>query len=259
MRRASLLVASVALVSCTSEIVERTVIDELRILAVQADPAEPPPGEAAFVSALVVDPLGEGRVLSYVWSVCVPDPVVGLESCEDPARLRVVSMNDAFPLVIDADFLDPLPPEEQEEGRDLFIVLAVSAEGPGTDRATAFKRIRVSTGPARNRNPQIDEFSVNGNPDFETPVFTGAEVELKVRPSADSRELYDPGDGEIMEEMRYSWWTTSGELEKSVSFGGPVAGGGTNKWKAVSPATLWVVLRDPRGGVTWGTHRIVEP
>jgi len=254
-----LLLAPVVLASCTTDIVERTVIDELRILAVQSEPAEIQPGESAFVRALVVDP-GQFRPLSHVWSVCNPDPVVGLESCEDPGRLVVVSTNDSvYPLAIDAEFLAGLTPEQQEEGRDLFVVLDVSAEGPGTERATAFKRIRVSTSSVPNTNPQLDAFSVNGVSDPESYVVAGAEVEVRARPTPESRELYDPGDGEIMEEMRYSWWTTGGELEKSVSFGGQAVGGGTTKWKAESPATLWVVLRDPRGGATWAEHRVIEP
>jgi hypothetical protein len=64
------------------------------------------------------------------------------------------------------------------------------------------------------------------------------------------------------EAMRVSWFATDGAFETSHSGRSEseaTLGETTDRWsapEAVGPVTLWVVLRDDRGGTTWATFHI---
>lgn len=227
-------------------------MNELRILAMRAEPPEVMPGGSAVLEALVADPLGEGRVVSYAWGLCTPDPAAGVASCAEPGRTVALGLGSAQTITIPADALDGLPPEVQEQGIDLFAVLSVSAE-VGADgeeaRDDAFKRVRVSTSTAPNRNPAIES--------LEAPTSgSGMEEEFPVTatPTAASLETYEGPVSTVTEEMRYTWLSSGGELDAAVSYGAPSTGVGSVNWTVEGAATLWVVLRDPRGGITWVSH-----
>ena len=235
--------------ACGDLVSDRFLVNELRILAMRAEPPEIMPGGSAVLDALIADPLGEGRPVSYVWGLCTPDPAAGVASCGEPGRTVPLGVGTSQTITVAADILDGLPPDVQEQGIDLFAVLQASATvGADGEEATdqAFKRVRVSTSTAPNTNPVIASFA--------SPPPTGTEGEelaFEAVPTGASMETYEGPTGPITEEMRYTWLATAGELDAAVSYGETTTGIGRVNWLAETPATLWVVLRDPRGGITW--------
>lgn len=80
--RASLLglaAFGLSLTACLETLPEPWLIDDLRVLAVRAEPPEVQPGQSVALDALVVDPLN--RPLSYAWYACIaPDLGTGFFS-----------------------------------------------------------------------------------------------------------------------------------------------------------------------------------
>lgn len=72
-----LLLVSLGLLACQEELTPRTTVDSLRVLGIQASPPELSPGTLTRVSALVADPLGQGRSLDWFITLCTPDTVHG--------------------------------------------------------------------------------------------------------------------------------------------------------------------------------------
>ncbi len=61
--------APLTLGACLGDLPSPSRVDDLRILAVRAEPPEAPPGAAVALDALVVDP--QGRLITYHWYACV--------------------------------------------------------------------------------------------------------------------------------------------------------------------------------------------
>lgn len=57
------------LAACLEDLPSPSVVDDLRVLAVKAEPAEASPGDSVALEALVVDPLA--RPVRYAWYACV--------------------------------------------------------------------------------------------------------------------------------------------------------------------------------------------
>ena len=110
-RRALLTAALAGAVACGDELPSPTLVDDLRVLAVQAEPPEvlvdrvdgeaAPPGPVSF-RALVVDPLGSqlDGAMVYEWRFC---PVESRETCADFDQRRAAAPAQFQP-VLDATF-----------------------------------------------------------------------------------------------------------------------------------------------------------
>lgn len=267
-RRAILpiLVPFVAFVaSCSPTPTDRSLVVDLRVLGIRTEPPEAAPGSTVRVDALIADPKGEGRPLTEVWGLCTPDFVKGISSCLEAGRTVPLALaGTSFSFTLDPNTLDGVPPETQAQGIDLFLVLDVKAAAitgqPGAE-TTAFKRVRVSTSPTPNHNPRLLEFRVDGV-DADRSVDPGQTVLLEAAVTPASFESYvDPVTGETSkEDVKFSWFATAGEFGDKISLQDP-DGGVRNLWtadKGAPPATLWVVIRDRRGGVDW-LRRDVTP
>lgn len=213
-------------------------VDDLRVLAVRAEPAEAAPGETIALDALVADPHGNGRPVSMVWGVCVPDPVEGLASCS-PETAEPIGFTPTLTYDVPADFLDGLEPEDQEVGLELFVVVLVSADaGAGREEEIAIKRVRVSTSSEPNLNPEILDVYLDG----ENPL----DVEV---------ELVDD------EPLIATWLTDAGEFDHYLSWFDPTEEWGRARWQAAqaTSGTAWMVFRDDRGGVVWYESPVGSP
>lgn len=245
--------AIATLTGCDDATSERWLLEEVRVLGVRSEPAEAQPGVDVALEALVVDPVGAGsRAVQIAWAVCTPDANLGQASCAEPGRTVPLGVGTATTLSIAADALDGLTVEQALFGIDLYVVVAASAPAvadvAGEDAEAAFKRIRVSTDPAPNVNPVLSWF----NP-ASTPVEGGTTL-LQAAATVESAEIFAGPLGEDVEDLRFSWYTTAGELERGVTLGEPLAS--EIEWKAESDATLYVVLRDGRGGLDWAIREI---
>jgi hypothetical protein len=200
------------------------VVRELRVADVIVEPAEPSPGEPALVRAVAVDP--ESRELAYLWFVPpeVVDPKAGIPEGMEP-------------IAFTPQFLWNAPPAEGEQTLIVFVVpaefLPELAEFQDFNalrnipHAIAFKNINVSSSEVKNHNPVIEDIAIE-------PVVFNAEDKVTLTAIAD-----DP-DGD---ELQIAWLSItpglSSDYENPVEFKIPEDG---------SPATIYLVVRDNRGG-----------
>ena len=263
-----ILVAAVALLGlagCNQPLPDRALVTTLRVLGVRAEPPEAAPGTTVHFDALVADPKGNGRVLKRAWAICNPGQG-GVGTCGNPANTAVLGSGLTADWTVPADALSGLSATDAEMGRDVYVVLGVEFDdGTGqTDRSdhdVAFKRIRLSTNADPNRNPKIDSLFVEKSPAATQPVASGATLAIDAAPSADSRQKWSSPNGTSGEEdARFTWLITAGSLDSDVTYAdGPTV---TNAWHTPGGSgdlTLWVVLRDGRGGIDWATRTVTRP
>jgi len=91
--RAQWTVAALLLAAgCGESFKPESVVTDLRVLGIRAEPAELRPGEATALSALVVDPTRPASARTLVWLSCDPDPFGhGRSACSDIAQLQDLS------------------------------------------------------------------------------------------------------------------------------------------------------------------------
>jgi hypothetical protein len=142
-----------------------------------------------------------------------------------------------------------LSPEDAEDGIDLLVVVEVSA---GSESVSALKRVRVSTSMEPNTNPVLEELQLADSSVSPVSVDPGVGLSLRATPAAGSQQPFDGPDGPTQEEMRFTWLATAGQIETPVTFE-ESDGAGENTWTSPDDgdATLWVIMRDGRGGVDW--------
>lgn len=257
MRRAFLLpLLAFGIAGCDPGVSERWLLEEMRVLAIRAEPPEVAPGDTIALDALVVDPLGEGRPVQQTWAVCTPDPALGEASCGEPGRTVPLTVGTAATFTVPGDALDGLPDEVALRGIDLYVFLAAqAAELPGgaeADGEAAIKRVRVSTDPLANRNPRLAWFAPAD------AVHDGERELLQAVATEESMETYEGPFGPDEELLRFSWYTTAGDLERGVTLGESEPWIADLEWDAETPATLYLVLRDDRGGIDWASYEVAE-
>lgn len=242
--------------ACAPDFVDPRLVNYLRVLSVRSEPPEVAPGGTLSLDALVGDPLGDGRPVSFAWAVCIPDPILGLSSC-DESNAQPVGFTPEVDFTVPADALDGLSPEEQDRGIDVFVLLVVSAGG---EQDQALKRVRVSTTDTPNHNPAFYTFTINDSLDDVVNVQIGHEVDLVGTPTQGSIEMYeDAALGIQPEQMRFNWFMTTGRLGNIISFGDDDGVGRTTFTPTSDEgSTVWVVLRDQRGGTAWVQRDVVS-
>lgn len=191
-----LAVASLALAACGgSGLSQPWQLDRLRVLAIQAEPAEPRPGDTVSFTSLVYAPAGV-EVAGAVWFACLPQEADDfgceldgslLEELEgaDPDSMSeeellalyqeaqeagLIGFEPGLPPSWEApaEALEGLEGTELLEGRSAVVNLTVfpaQAEGgsdPSTDIEVVYKRLPVSEAVTPNHNPELTGFRVNG-------------------------------------------------------------------------------------------------
>lgn len=255
-------------------------VDKLRILAIQAQPPEIKPGEQASFAALLIDP--EASIETTIWAQCsaseassfgCPFDPTALDGADDPETLAaagIIGIEPFLPPVYEA----PLDILAGRQGRDLLEgvnvtvnALALPAESAETEEfdfnavESAFKRFVVSEAETPNRNPSITALEVDGEPtDPESPILVEPGQEIEVSPilAEDAIETYaylnfDGEREERVEEPFALWYTSDGNMVEDTTLHPFLPA----TWIAPSEpglsGTIWVVLKDRRGGVTWSS------
>ncbi|MSQ03366.1 MAG: hypothetical protein EXR71_15980 [Myxococcales bacterium] len=271
----------------TEELSQSWQIDRLRVLAVATEPAEPRPGELVTFSALIVSPVDP--VAGSAWFVCSSGSADDFGCAVDPALFEDGSLEEADPealaaagfigflpalppaWVVPADYLDTLAEPERLEGSFAMTYIAAIPEVPEGETLTedqvelAYKRVPVSLATTPNHNPGVLIWHVDGlpiNPGAEVLLDPGQAYDLRAELTPDSVESYtfvtNEGVAQLRTEEPYlSWYLEDGSFSQSNSLfpldgtvyfspGVPVA----------ETASLWVVVRDRRGGMGWSELRL---
>jgi hypothetical protein len=276
------------LASCDDALDQRlSIVSTPRVLAVLAEPAEAKPGASVMYSAIVAGPDGP-LASNAAWSFCTTpkapteDNAVST-ACVDGDGLidlgRGATAMGKVPTDACLRFGPDTPPigpndppggfrprDPDPTGGYYLPVRVETTEAPlafGLSRITC-KLANASVDASRAYDQQ---YVANNNPalDALTGVLADghapadSDVELVASWPAASTEPYVSFDVEHQtlvdrrEAMRVSWYATAGELavDSSVVDENDNGTTATTTWHtpASSSATIWIVLRDSRGGV----------
>ncbi len=201
-RKAACPLFCAVLAGCGEAWQPESIIEDLRVLGVRAEPAELKPGESASLSALILDPNHPGQPITTLWIGCDPDPFAkGRSACSDaaalnePSRLvsgtelppgvRFIGLNDNASYGTDPTLFDVLAADdERRQTGTVGQILAISIAGKTSpiptmqELAALFARVqakeiksvitlfrvKVSESTVRNTNPSITAFTVAGEP-----------------------------------------------------------------------------------------------
>jgi hypothetical protein len=259
-------------------------IDRMRILAVRTSvlndqgvptsQAEPQPGDSVQLASLTVHP--DIEVPHVIWTGCLTD-ASSLFGCP-PSQDSILGIEPFMPprLVVPENVLDGLSEEEKNEGLSyLFTLLAVpdveeidenlDPESFSNDEEIATKHMPVSLAETPNHNPFIEQILIEKNPFgpgtslsvtpgqsyFIEPVLAFGPEEYLFINSKGERETR-------IEEPYFTWYSTEGSFDLPYSEYGDAPG---VNWTAPktplrTEATLWVVVRDRRGGMGWAEQSL---
>ncbi|HEU4405528.1 MAG TPA: hypothetical protein VFS43_09580 [Polyangiaceae bacterium] len=293
-RRFALLGASLAC-ACRPAFDERPgLVEGQRLLAVVAEPAEARPGEALTLRPLIAAPEGQPAG-ELAWSFCqspkppAEDNVVGLACLLEPGS--PLSWDGAVARgAMPADACvrfgpDPPPggarPRDPDPTGGFFQPILVRAFGEvwahpqrvacGLPSAPADVARAFAAGYRPNRNPAPPALEVEAGGRalaWDALPREIGRVTVRARWTADDAETYlwwDPTLRDLRERresMRLSWFVSGGRLDVA-STGRDEADPATesvNVWQlpeAPGPQTLWVVLRDARGGAAIAQVRAI--
>lgn len=271
-----LLLASTA---CSPDFEKFWQVTDLRVLAIQAYPPEvlflspPRTFSAVRITALVADPTAPDATVDWELWACTPEEI----SCEEAAVKEQVARGSSTQDIITTDFVLSQQLYKAALNEDPFkgfgglpIVLELRVKrGEHTDKAIkhVVYGFALPLGKFANNNPTISEVLVDDKtmPD-RWKVKAGEEVTLLPKTPTWDKEFYRvltfTGQSRDLEEyLSYSYFTTSGELSSASTGGKPMPFVTDQKvedistiWipeRGVTSATIWVVVRDDRGGAGW--------
>ncbi len=271
----------------TAELSQSWQIDRLRVLAVATEPAEPRPGELVTFSALIVSPVHP--LAGSAWFVCDGGASDDFGCSADPALFEGGSLEEADPedlaaagfigflpalppaWLVPTDYLDSLEESARLEGSFAMTYLAAIPEVPEGQTVDedevelAYKRVPVSLAATPNHNPVVLTWRVDGfaiDPGAEVLLDPGQAYDLRAELTPESFESYtfvtSLGVAEVRSEQPYlSWYLKDGSFSQSNSIF-PLDS--TVYFSPDDPAdetaSLWVVVRDRRGGMGWSELRV---
>jgi len=261
--------------ACGAEFTPRSVLTDLRVLAIVADRLEAGPGESVTLHAVRVPPPGE-TIGTERWTFCpfsigasagyacaVPacettlSPVSPASGYESPTVTAVPSLLAQACL----DLVAPgLPVELPEKVEVLFRYVVEASNGT---RAEAVQRLPlhrdpVPAGQERNLAPvilsvEIGEERVWPLPPARIPVLLpGGSLDVRVLLTPESAQPYEEGGRDLTESLVVSFYSTAGRFDFDRANGPDalVKLGHEEIAEGTSTADVWVVARDLRGGQT---------
>lgn len=283
------------LAACAPELpLDDDLVTNPRIVAVRGEPAESKPGASATYTALVADPHRTGNLLAITWYFCIaPKPpsennVVSSE-CLEPQALVSAGEGTSITAATTTDACSLFGPDTPPGGfrpRDpdvtggyyapLRAALADAAPvfhlqrllcGLGDAPAALASEFAAAYVPNANPNLLPVVFSVNGSTVAPNHIAPNVRVRLDASWSASDAERYAYYDraGQTIttrrESMRVAWYVTAGSLDSAATGRDEDDERTTtsNVWTAPGTpgaSTLWLVLRDSRGGVDFATYEL---
>ena len=296
MKRCAAPLFALTLLACRPAFDENDgLVSSARVLAVKSEPAEAKPGEPVHFSALIAAP-ASSDVSAPSWHFCTAPKAAAENNAVSSACLNsteLVSVGrgleiDAQPADDACSLFGPDTPPGGFRPRDpdstggYYQPLRVDLEGAepvfhlqriacGLGGATSDVAMQFGAEYALNQNPKLLQLSarVSGESVALDRIPSAASVELSVSfAEAEYYVYYDLSAQSLTrkrESLRVLWYVATGKLDTGASGRAEddLASTTENRWHAPSAAgksTLWLVLRDSRGGVDFATYDIdVQP
>src|SRR5262249_16461028 len=279
MRAALLAFVFVVIAGCSNNLPKQSIIDKLRVLAVQANPAELVVGDslpAATLTALAIEP--SGAPIELQWALCpLPANLPPPASFDCPGSYGIALPQDANS-VARLDLADPstqpfwdvlyrtadgTPLTDEQRASTLAAGTTAVAGFLGTaggEQLDGLAQVPLrSAGAPINHNPSLVGLLVNGTElpaDGSGVLAAGVKVRLQPVPASDAKE--DTGHG--LEALNFSFFATDGDISSLRSTDQTATGEPADSpVNYTAPSTtgsvqFWVVIRDGRGGVGWITR-----
>jgi len=266
--------------ACGAEFTPRSVLTDLRVLAIVADRLEAGPGETVALHAVRFLPPGaeiETETFAFCpfsigastgYACAVPcetplDPVSPASGYDSPGVTAV-------PLALAQACLDQLaasgalppgfPVELPETFEALFRYVVQARDGPPREAVQRIPLYRdgVPAGQERNLAPVILSVEIGGEPVWPLPpagvpvLLPGGSLDVRVLLTPESAQPYVEGDRDLTESLVVSFYSTAGRFDFDRANGPDalVKLGHEEIAEGTSTADVWVVARDLRGGQT---------
>jgi hypothetical protein len=261
---------SLALPACSSDFEPPSLLNDLRVLALVADPPELGPTDEVTLRPVVYFPPGDA-LAGQDWSFCPFD--LGAqggyaciaEACELPLATAPDGSSAARPLELALECArrlgeqgPPPPGLPAELPEQVEVRLRYEVRSALGDSRQAVLRLPVWTraAPAApNRNPRLAGVELGGRPAevgaLADPLTEGAELEVTVRVDPDSLDPYlDEAGVERVEQPLVSFYATAGRFayDRDVGSEVRVTYRAEPLLEGETEAALWFGLRDLRGG-----------
>ena len=278
------LVFTLLLASCQNALDQRlAIVTEPRVLAIVSEPPEVRPGNDVMLTVLAGGPDG---VLTTIpaWSLCAaPKPPTEDNAVADGCLAdQIVALGTAATITttVPMDACRTFGPDVASTGfrpRDPDptggYYQPIRADLQMIDPAFGFARITCNLANApgdvaqlykttyvANTNPTLDPLSIDGAPGTVPANTTVKLVASWPSDAVESFLYFDPDTQQLVtrrESMRLSWFATGGALavDASAVAETDTTTSVTTTWHtpAAGAATLWIVLRDSRGGLATQT------
>jgi len=267
------------LAGCGPDFELQSEIRRVRVLAIQAEPAELAlapdastlPGPVTF-NALAVTP--DARPVTVSYALCrftgnpydgrcpgengvpLPDGELSLQD-PDVQAVLLEALEAAHPGGGALDPADPALRAALAQGLPLFVGYEAT-DGSGTPEGTerGVRRVMLRATATPNHNPVVSDVLWDGVP-LTGPLPVGREVTFLPVLAEGSVELYETEEGPRPEQVFFSWFATGDGEVKAFRSQEPVEGrpgDPTTRYETPEKpqrVTFWVVARDGRGGVGW--------
>ncbi|MBI2895034.1 MAG: hypothetical protein HYY06_15875 [Deltaproteobacteria bacterium] len=230
--------------ACGEPLEKQSEVAKLRLLAISADQPVATPGDDVTLGALWFDPFG--GLPTFTWTWCPVADDAGDECSEQESPLAEgPGVDEAVLVMPDVEIV--------------LVRLRLCADAGCDPAIDSIKRVEASSSSSPNANPGIAAFEVDGTAAAASPaVAAGEEVTVSVSAEAGAAESHDG----TIEELIVSWFATGGDFDEERTQG-PEEERFDVAWTAPSDpgaVTMWAVLRDGRGGVSWSEAEVeVEP
>jgi hypothetical protein len=261
--------AAATAAGCSNDFLPASYLNDLRVLAIVADPLEVGPADATRLRAELWVPPG-AAVTSVAWTFCplsagsVAAYACAVPQCEVPLAPAADGSVTASPGALALQCLassgggvpaGPLP----EVVETVFRLQVQTDEG---QRREAVLQVPLHTaGPPTDPNlpPVVQSVEIGGVAVYPPPGGTppalapGAVLQVHVVLDPASAQPYlDAAGVPRVETLTVSYYTTNGRFADDRSTGIDVSSGleGTGITPSPSPAEVWIAARDLRGGQT---------
>jgi hypothetical protein len=266
--RAGLAAFSLLVAACNAEFTPRSVLDDLRVIALVASPVEAGPAEDVTITPFTIPPPG-GSLRTEQWTFCPLSAgasaayACAVPQCEvtlTPRADRSVTLNPgALARACLASFTGQpeVPGSLPDQLTTVVRYVATSDLGQVREAAQRLTLYTKAAPTARNHSPVITNVQIGGQDVLggATPPTLGYGQSLEIRVLIDpaSAESYVDASGTTLQEsIVVSYYTTAGRFDYDRA-SGPDARVSLN-WDQIPPITseadVWVAARDLRGGET---------
>jgi hypothetical protein len=280
--RLFLVVLGAACAACSADFTPRSVLADLRVLAIQASPLEVGPGESVTLTPMRLVAPGKGATITAErWSFCpfsvgasvgyacavtaceVPlnpdgaptsDPVLGVAVTADPGALAQQCLAQ---LAAQGGSPPDVPSQLPQKVDTVFRYVASASDGD-TREAVQLVTFYLDGAPAvRNLPPVIQEVDIGeqrvSGGDTGPALGPGAQLEVRVQLDPTSLQSFVDDAGRTIEEtLVVAFFTTAGRFDYDRA-NGPDARVKLKYDKIGAndaAAQLWAVATDLRGGET---------